>query len=105
MLPKYRRPKENEIQACSQYLDKEIELINPEVIVPLGYYSTRYIFEKYKMPLPNCKSEFSKVYAKLYLSEGRKILPLQHPAALLYNEGIKEEMIKNYSKLKTLMKD
>ena len=29
MLPKYRKPKQDEIEICSDYLDKEIELINP----------------------------------------------------------------------------
>lgn len=66
MLPKYRRPKEDEIQACAQYLGKEIEIINPKVIAPLGYYSTKYIFEKYKIPLPNPKPEFSEVYGKIF---------------------------------------
>lgn len=105
MLPKYRRPKQDEIQSCAQYLDKEIGLINPEIIAPLGYYSTKYIFEKGKISLPNPKSGFSDVYGKLFLSQYKKILPLQHPAALLYDNSKEEEMIKNYKKLKTLMVD
>lgn len=36
MLPKYRRPKQDEIEICSKYLDKEIALINPKTLVPLG---------------------------------------------------------------------
>ena len=33
MLPKYRKPKQDEIEICSQYLDREIELIDPEALV------------------------------------------------------------------------
>jgi len=55
MLPRYRRPKEDEIEMCSWYLDREIELINPRVLVPLGYYATRYIFRKYALQLTSRK--------------------------------------------------
>ena len=98
MLPKYRKPKKDEIQACSQYLDKEIELINPNVIVPLGYYATKYIFDKYNILL---KSK-SEAFGKLFLAKDKKIFPLTHPATFLYHESFKEGMIKNYKKLKVL---
>jgi len=52
MLPKYRRPKSDEINMCSRYLDREIELISPEILAPLGYFATRYIFGKYDIPIP-----------------------------------------------------
>jgi DNA polymerase len=103
-LPRYRRPKSDEVEICSKYLDKEIELINPRVIAPLGYHATKYIFEKYALCLPS-KPEFHKVYGKVFLTESRKILPLKHPATILYNDSIKEEMIKNYRKMKVILTD
>ena len=104
MLPKYRKPKQDEIDLCSYYLDEEIELINPEILVPLGHYATSYIFKKYSLPLPS-KQEFYIVYGKLFLTDNRKILPLQHPAAMLYHPYIKDEMAKNYHKLKVVITD
>ena len=104
MLPKYRKPKWDEIQTCSKYLDKEIESIDPKVLVPLGYYATKYIFGKYVIPLSS-KSEFQKIYGKVFLLDDRKTLPLQHPAAALYNNSNKGEMIKNYRKMKVLLTD
>jgi len=104
MLPKYRKPKQDEIEACSSYLDKEIELINPKVLVPLGYYAIRYIFQKYKIQVPS-KVEFPKVFGKLFLAENRKILPLAHPASCLYNPSLKEDLIKSYRKLQVLSRD
>jgi uracil-DNA glycosylase family 4 len=105
MLPKYRKPKQDEIQACTQHLNEEILLINPSVIATLGYYPTKYIFVKYQIPLPKFKLEFSKFYSKIFLAQNRKILPLRHPATLLYDGSFREEMVKNYRKLKTLMVD
>ena len=104
MLPKYRRPKQDEIEICSKYLDKEIALIDPKILIPLGYYATRYIFEKYAIPLPS-KSGFCEVYCKIFLAADKKIFPLQHPAAVLYDSSIKEKIIKNYCKMKVLLID
>ena len=104
MLPKYRRPKQDEIDACSYYLNKEIELVNPKVLVPLGYYATKFIFQKYDIVVPK-KAEFSSVYGKLFWVKDKKILPLYHPAALLYNPNFKQDLIKIYRKLKILLSD
>jgi DNA polymerase len=104
MLPKYRKPKSREIGICSNYLDKEIEIINPKVVTTLGYYASKYIFEKFNITLP-LKTEFQKIYGRVFLAENIKILPLQHPAAILYDSSIKEEMIVNYRKMVVLNSD
>ena len=104
MLPKYRKPKQDEIRACSYYLNEEIKLINPEILVPLGYYATCYIFQEHSISLPS-KAEFSSIFGKLFLAKGKKILPLPHPAILLYNPEFKQDLIKSYGKLRVLLED
>ena len=104
MLPKYRKPRQDEIKTCSIYLDREIELIDPDVLVPLGFYSTTYIFKKYGLFIP-AKEDFYKVYGRLFLPDHRKILPLQHPAAVIHKPELKEVLIKNYHKIKVLSRD
>jgi uracil-DNA glycosylase family 4 len=104
MLPKYRKPKQDEIKICGSYLDEEIKLINPKVLVPLGYYAIKHIFEKYDIRLPP-KSEFEKVYCRIFLADYKKIFPLQHPAAVLYHNSIKDKVVRDYCKLKVLMAD
>ena len=94
MLPKNRKPKSDEIVTCSHYLDREIELIHPEIMAPLGYYATRYILEKYGIPLP-VKREFREVYGNVLERDGKKIIPLQHPAAVLHDISIKNVMVTN----------
>ncbi|MHC1573884.1 MAG: uracil-DNA glycosylase [Candidatus Syntropharchaeales archaeon] len=105
MLPGYRRPRPDEIEICGRYVDQEIELIDPVILAPLGYYATRYTFERYGLLLP-AKGEFHRVFGEIFLSDdgSSKIIPLQHPAALLYNPSIEEEMIRNYRKAGLLMK-
>jgi DNA polymerase len=104
MLPNYRKPKQDEIQACCKYLDTEIKFINPQVLIPLGYWAAKYIFEKYEIPL-HSNSEFGTVCGNLFLVKDRKILPLPHPAAMLYNPNLKKDMIKKYKKLGILSRD
>jgi uracil-DNA glycosylase family 4 len=103
MLPNYRKPKQDEIDICSEYLDEEIKLIDPTVLVPLGHYSTKYILEKYNLEILS-KKDFNKLYGKLTIVDGRKILPLQHPAAIVYNPDLKEVLMNNYHKLQVLSK-
>ena len=103
MLPKNRRPKMDEIESCSQFLDEEIRLIDAEVIVPLGYYATRYILNKYQTNPPAERVDFEKLYGKLIFSEKQKILPLPHPAAIIYNPSFEPETIEKYKKLQILL--
>ncbi len=105
MLPKNRRPKMDEIQICSQFLDEEIAIINPEVIVPLGFYATRYILNKYQADPPTARVEFARLYGELIFSNNQKIFPLPHPASLIYNPNFEPETIEKYKKLRTLSHD
>ncbi len=103
MLPNYRKPKQEEIDACSEYLDREIEFVDPEIISPLGYYATRYILNKYDYSIPDKKEDLENLYGQLLLTEGKKIYPLSHPTALVFDTTDKEKIKRDYSKLKVLL--
>lgn len=105
MLPGYRRPKKDEIETCSDYLDEEIELVDPLILVPLGYYATRYIFRKYNLDLPPSKKTFYKIYGELFLANDRKVMPLHHPVSVIYNKSLEKTLEKNYHKLKVLSRE
>jgi uracil-DNA glycosylase family 4 len=100
VLPKGRRPRQDEIEACTPFLDREIDLIKPKIISTLGYFAARYIFEKYDV-----KSElrFPEVCGRVFSSNDKTIIPLRHPAALLYDNSLHRKMVKNYSKLRKLL--
>jgi uracil-DNA glycosylase family 4 len=103
ILPKNRKPKMDEIESCSQFLDEEIQIIHPEIIVPLGYYAARTIFAKYHVSFPPAREDFKELYGKLIFSDEQKILPLPHPSSLLYNRSYEPEIIKKYNKLQILL--
>lgn len=99
MLPNSRRPSQDEIKQCTWYLDKEIELIQPKLIVPLGFHATRYIFTKYNIPRPP-KNEYHTLFGKIVSVGNVKIYPVRHPTALLFNPDKREVMESNYKALK-----
>ncbi len=103
MLPKNRKPTLDEIESCSQFLNDEISIIHPEVIVPLGYYATRSILIKYHDDPMSAGRSFSEINGKLLLLKDKKIFPLPHPASLLYNPSYEPYTIEKYKRLKTFM--
>lgn len=102
-LPKNRKPKANEIEACSRFLNDEISIIKPEVIVPLGYYATRSILLKYHANPDNQNMNFKNINGQLLDFNRVKVYPLTHPSALLYNPSYETITIEKYKKLKDFM--
>jgi DNA polymerase len=103
MLPKNRKPTMNEIEACSQFLNEEILIIQPEVIVPLGAYATNAILTKYHIDKLSAGMSFTNINGKILSNEHVKVFPLPHPAALLYNPSFEPGTIEKYKRLKTYM--
>lgn len=102
-LPKNRKPKIEEIEACGKFLSEEISIINPTVIVPLGYYATRTVLIKYNADPMAAELSFSKINGKLLLLDGYQIFPLSHPSALLYNPSMELDTQIKYKKLLTFI--
>ena len=92
-----------EIELCSQFLDEEISLIQPEIIVPLGYYAARTILQKYHADQLNPPMNMDKiVFGNLIFLDGHKIFPIPHPASLLYNPSYEPDTIEKYKKLQRI---
>lgn len=102
-LPKNRKPKLNEIECCSTFLNEEIDIICPKIIVPLGYYATRSILIKYHATPSKQELSFKSINAQLLHLDGMKIFPLTHPSALLYNPSFEPKTRENFIKLKSLL--
>jgi len=103
MLPKNRKPNMDEIELCSYFLNEEISIIHPEVIVPLGYYATRSVLIKYHTNPKAQEMSFSKINGRLLSLEGHKVFPLSHPSALLYNPSMETDTQAKYKKLTTFI--
>jgi uracil-DNA glycosylase family 4 len=77
--PGNRDPLPDEIETCSPYLQGQIELIDPRVIVTLGNFATRYVLDR---PV-----SISRVRGQRFHVGGRVVIPTFHPAAILRGGG------------------
>lgn len=77
--PGNRNPLPGEIEACSPFLRRQIELIVPEAILALGAFSGQFFTGK-ALPLGQLRGE-------VYSYQGVPVVVTYHPAALLRNPG------------------
>lgn len=103
-LPKNRRPRQDEINACSGHLKEEISLLNPQLIVPLGFYAARYILKLLNSATPQGREAFKDLYGRVFLLSGYKIFPLPHPSCLLHNPSHKAGVARKYRGLKEVLR-
>ena len=88
--PGNRDPEPDELEACADYLDRQIKAINPEVIVTLGRYSMYRFF-------PNAK--ISAIHGQARQVEGRLVVAMFHPAAALHQPSLKQSVTDDFKKL------
>jgi len=89
-----RPPNAEEIAACAPWLDQQLALIQPKLIVTLG----RYAMEAF---LPGKK--ISEVHGKLFSRGEQIVLPLYHPAVALYRADQKETLIEDFQIIREVL--
>ena len=85
--PNNRDPLPAEVAACTKYLDRQIELLRPDLIVTLGRYAMNKYFPK---------ESISRVRGKVRAKDGQRILPLLHPAAALHQASLRESIEQDF---------
>ncbi|HEX9018956.1 MAG TPA: uracil-DNA glycosylase [Anaerolineaceae bacterium] len=88
--PGNRDPQPEELSACNAYLERQIEAINPLIIVTLG----RYSMAKF---LPNVR--ISEVHGQPAWVRGRLIIPMFHPAAALHQPSLQASVERDFARL------
>ena len=95
-----REPRPDEIQVCTPYLERQIKVIQPRVIVTLGKCSTAHIFSKINLPFNSITQAHGKVYERTVLGMPVTIFPTFHPAAALYSVKYKEQLVEDFQVMK-----
>lgn len=100
--PKNREPKPEEIMACFPYLEKQITIIAPTLIVTLGRHALRRMLD-WENALPK-KFMIEDFRGEIFTgASGRHYYPIHHPAAVLYNPKLKEVLQKDFKKIPKLL--
>ena len=92
--PDNRDPDPGELAACTKFLDRQIELVNPKLIVTLG----RFAFGRY---FPG--EGITKARGRLREKDGRKIFPVLHPAAVLRRDELRPTMIEDFKAISEIL--
>jgi len=101
--PDNRNPLKNEIESCTEYLNKQIELIQPKIILPLGNFACSYIFEKFSLNYDKISNVHGKVFQLNTLMGTIKIIPLYHPAVATYNPNTKDTLLEDFKIIKKVL--
>lgn len=96
--PENRDPTPDEIKAYKPYLDKEIEIIEPKLVITLG----RFSMAKF---LPDVK--ISQVHGRLHKVKWNEkfvfVLPMYHPAAALRNPQMSASFVADFQKIPKIL--
>ena len=89
--PNNRDPLPEELRACQRYLDEQIELLDPQVIVTLGRISmAKFITD----------GRISAIHGRTHNVDGRKVVTMYHPAAALHQPALRQTLIEDFARLK-----
>lgn len=94
--PNNRDPLPEELKACQVYLDEQISLLNPKVIVTLGRISMAKFVEA---------GRISIIHGKTHTVDGQKVVTMYHPAAALHQPALRQTLIEDFAKLKKFIGD
>lgn len=94
--PDNRDPKPEEIQACTPYLREQTRTINPDYIVTLGNFSTKFILKT--------DVGITKLHGSVQLAGRFKVFPVYHPAAAIYDRSKREALENDFKALGVLLK-
>ena len=88
--PGNRDPLPGEIEACREYLDEQIDLVDPLVIVTLGRFSMAKFFPG---------QSISRIHGRVKEVAGRYYVPMYHPAAALHQQSLRQTILDDFREL------
>ncbi|MFH1425419.1 MAG: uracil-DNA glycosylase [archaeon] len=97
--PENRDPSEEEIKSHTPWLLKQIEEIKPKVVCSLGNYATKFFLAEANIELMKKQPGITSVHGKIknitINNQKIKLIPLFHPAAIIYNRNLITEWEKD----------
>jgi len=96
LTPGNRAPSALEIAACSKWLDLELAVVDPYIIVTMGYPATMHL-------LGRGAGTMEQLHGKPIQKDGRIILPTYHPAAALHDTALLRQCSEDFRVLQGLI--
>ena len=90
--PGNRDPEPTELSTCRGYLDRQINALNPKIIITLGRFSmARFV----------ANGKISQIHGQAHLVEGRTVITMYHPTAALHQPDLRGSLLRDFANLKT----
>lgn len=94
--PGNRLPNPDEFKECRNYLEAQIRIINPQIIVCLGALASQVVIDP--------KARIGQIRGKWFIRNKTKIIATYHPAALLRNENYKRPTWEDFKLIRDELK-
>lgn len=103
--PANRDPLPEEIACYGPFLDRQIAIIKPEVIVSLGRFSMTYLLNRCELvdQLGTIGALHGRVFTGKIFDRPVKLVPMYHPAAAIYNNSLRDVLLKDFQLLRHLL--
>lgn len=95
--PKNRNPRSDEMTACSPLLMRQIELIDPAVVVLLGSFAVKGLL--------GVDGSMSELRGTVHTKDGRVFVPVYHPAAALYDRSKHQVLLEDFSRIARIVSE
>jgi uracil-DNA glycosylase family 4 len=93
--PQNRNPESDEVASCEPFLFRQVDVIEPKVIVALGKYAAQTLLRT--------DSPISRLRGRVFDYRGAKLIPTFHPAYLLRNPSSKREVWEDMKLVRSLL--
>jgi len=94
--PQNRDPQPDEMDACKPYLDQQIELIKPKIIITISRFAMARWFADKKI---------SEIHGKPKKFGNLVVLPMYHPAAALHQPSLRRTLEEDFKKIPQILKE
>jgi DNA polymerase len=92
--PGNRDPKADEVAHHVPWLEAQLAVIEPRLLVPLGRHALKH-FER--------DAKIGEVHGRVLEREGRTLFPMYHPAAALHNQSLREVLVEDARRLRAAL--
>jgi len=93
--PNNRPPRKDELATCRSYLDRQLKLIHPRAVCPLGNSAIRALL--------NSNESVTELHGMPFEKDGITYFPMYHPAAALYTFTLRKVMEEDFRKLRGVL--
>src|SRR6185312_12238039 len=93
--PENRNPEPDEVDSCEPFLFRQVDFIQPKVIVALGTFAAKALLKT--------QDSISRLRGRVYDYRGAKLVPTFHPAFLLRSPDRKRDVWEDMKKVRALL--